>query len=119
MDLPLDQFEKEQEVAALKLAANPMYKRFVPAIVRCRWLEAQAQVRRSLLSAAVAVQLDGRAALKNHTDPVIGGSFDYVGFEGGFELRSKWLLDEKPRSKWYLPSEPLVLLVGRRGTSDR
>jgi hypothetical protein len=76
-------------------------------------------VGRSLLSAAVAVQLDGRAALKNHTDPVIGGSFDCVGFEGGFELRSKWLLDEKLRSKWYLPSEPLVLLVGRRGTSDR
>jgi hypothetical protein len=109
MDLPLDQFEKEQEVAAQKLAANPMYKRFVPAIVGCRRLEAQAQVRRSLLSAAVAVQLDGRAALKNHTDPVIGGSFDYVGFEGGFELRSKW----------HPPSEPLVLIVGRRGTSER
>jgi hypothetical protein len=119
MDLPLDQFEKEQEVAALKLVGNPMYKRFVPAIVRCRWLEAQAQVRRSLLLAALAVQLDGRAALKNHTDPVIGGSFEYVGFEGGFELRSKWRLGEKPRTKWYVPSEPLVLLVGRRGTSDR
>jgi hypothetical protein len=119
MDLPLDQFEKQQEAAALKLAANPMYKRFVPAIVRCRWLEAQAQVRRSLLLAALAVQLDGRAALKNHTDPVVGGSFDYVGFEGGFELSSKWRLGENPRSKWYVPSEPLVLLVGRGRTSDR
>jgi hypothetical protein len=76
-------------------------------------------VRRSLLSAALAVQLDGRAALKNHTDPVIGGSFDCVAFEGGFELRSKWLLEKKPRSKWYLPSEPLVLLVGQGAISDR
>ncbi len=116
MELPLDQFEKEQERAAMKLAANPMYKRFVPGIIRCRWLQAQADVRRALLSAALAVQLDGRDTLKNHPDPVVGGPFEYVAFEGGFALRSKWLPDEKRRSKWKLgPPEPLVLTVGRRG----
>jgi hypothetical protein len=113
MELPLDQFEKEQERAAAKLAANPMYKKFVPAILRCRWLQAQAEVRHALLSAALAVQLAGRAALKNHPDPVDGGSFDYEAFKGGFELRSKWIPDAKLRLKRSLSSEPLVLTVGR------
>jgi hypothetical protein len=116
MELPLDQFEKEQEHAAIKFAANPMYKRFVLGILRCRWHKAQADVRRALLSAALAVQLDGRSALKHHPDPVVGGPFDYVAFKGGFELRSKWKLDEKRRSKWG-PDRPetLVITVGRRG----
>jgi hypothetical protein len=116
MELPLDQFEKEQERAAIKFAANPMYKRFVPGILRCRWHKAQADVRRALLSAAVAVQLDGRDALKHHPDPAVGGPFDYVAFKGGFEVRSKWKLDKKLRSKWVLdPPETLVLTVGWRG----
>jgi hypothetical protein len=116
MELPLDQFEKEQERAATRFAANPMYKRFVPAILRCRWDKAQADVRRALLSAALAVQLDGRDALKNHPDPVAGGPFDYVAFKGGFELRSKWKLDEKPHSTSGLdPRQKLVLIVGQRG----
>jgi len=115
MELPLDQFAGEQERAALKLAANPMYKRFVPAIIRCRWRQAEAGVRRALLSTAVAIQIDGRTALKNHPDPLAGGAFEYVAFEGGFELRSKWQPDEKHRSRWNLGRpEPLVLVVGRR-----
>jgi hypothetical protein len=115
MELPLDQFAKEQERAAIKLAANPMYKRFVPAILRCRWDKARADVRRALLSAALAVQLDGPDALKHHPDPVAGGPFDYVAFKGGFELRSKWKLDEKLSSKSGLdPREKLVLIVGQR-----
>src|SRR5262249_8103645 len=47
MELPLEEFEKEQDRAAAKLAANPMYKKFVPAILRCRWFKAQADVRRA------------------------------------------------------------------------
>jgi hypothetical protein len=115
MELPLQAFEKEQARAAAKLAANPMYKRFVPAILRCRWLQAQADVRRALLSAALAVQLEGRDALKNHPDPVVGGSFAYAALEGGYELRSHWIPDAKLRLKRGLSSEPLVLTVGRVG----
>jgi hypothetical protein len=116
MELPLDQFEQEQERAAIKFAANPMYKRFVPGILRCRWQKAQADVRRALLSAALAVQLDGRDALKLHPDPVAGGPFEYVSLEGGFELRSKCGLDEVLRSKLRLRRpETLVLTVGGRG----
>jgi hypothetical protein len=115
MELPLGRFEKEQERAARKLAANPMYRRFAPPVIRCRWLKAQAEVRRALLSAALAVRLDGKGALKDHPDPVIGGPFGHVAFEGGFELRSKWKPDERVRSKWKLVPEPLVVVVGRRG----
>ena len=62
-------------------------------------LQAQADVRRAQLLAAVDVLLHGRDGLKNHPDPVTGGAFDYVAFEDRFELRSKWKLDEKMRSK--------------------
>src|SRR5262249_17741177 len=115
MELPLEEFEKEQDHAAAQLAANPMYKKFVPAILRCRWFKAQADVRRALLSAALTVQLDGRDALKNHPDPVVGGSFTYVAFDGGYKLRSHWMPDAKLRLKRGVSSEPLVLTVGRIG----
>jgi hypothetical protein len=115
MELPLEEFEKEQDQAAANLAANPMYKRFVPGILRCRWLKAQADVGRALLSAALAVQLEGQGVLKDHPDTVVGGSFDYVAFKDGFELRSKWIPDAKLRAKRSLGSEPLVLTVGRAG----
>jgi hypothetical protein len=118
LDLPLDQFEKEQEREAMKLAANPMYQIFVPAIIRCRWLQAEADVRRALLSAALAVQLDGQGALKPYSDPVVGGPLEYVAFDGGFELRSRWKVDDQSRSKWKLGAEfarPVTLTVGRHG----
>jgi hypothetical protein len=105
LDLPPEQFEKEFEREAKRQAGNPVFKLFFPALPQCRWAEARADVRRALLSAAVAVRLDGEGALKKHPDPVGGGPFEYVPFEGGFELRSKWKRDPKP----------LTLTVGRRG----
>jgi hypothetical protein len=105
LDLPPEQFEKEFDREAKKQAGNPVFKLFFPALPKCRWAEARADVRRALLTAALAVRLDGEVALKKHPDPVGGGPFDYVPFEGGFELRSKWKRDAKP----------LALTVGRRG----
>jgi hypothetical protein len=89
LDLPPDQFVKHFEQHEMKQAGNPVFKLLFPAIVKVRWAQARADVRRALLVAALAVQLDGRDALKDYPDPVIGGSFEYVAFEGGFELRSK------------------------------
>jgi len=43
--------------------------------------------------------------LKKHPDPIAGEPFEYAGFDGGFELRSKW----KPGDK------PMTLTVGRHG----
>jgi hypothetical protein len=105
MDLPLDQFEKEFEAESKKYADNPVFKMFFPAVAKCRLQQARADVRRALLGAAIAVQIDGRDALKNHPDPVVGGPFEYTAFDGGFELRSKM---KQPDGK------ALILTVGKR-----
>jgi hypothetical protein len=84
---------------------------------KVRLAHARIAVRRALLAAALAVRLDGRDALKDHPDPVIGGPFEYVASEGGFELRSKWTVSATLRAKWKLDdrlSGSLLLAVGRR-----
>jgi len=97
MDLPLDQFEKEWEREEIKRTGNPVFKRLFPPMPKIRRAQARTEVRRALLSAAFAVQLNGPDALKNHPDPVVGGPFGYVAFDGGFELRSKLKqTDDKP-----------------------
>jgi hypothetical protein len=117
--LPLNQFEEGFEREVKKQNGNPVFHVFFPALDRVRWSHARMDVRRALLSAALGVQLDGREALMKRPDPVVGGSFEYTAFEGGFELRSKLKLDEKLRTKWKLvderAAEPLALTVGRRG----
>jgi hypothetical protein len=105
LELPPEQFEKEYEREAKKRAGNPVFKVFFPALVKCRQSQARADVRRALLSAALAVRLDGPGALRKHPDPVGGGPFEYSPFEGGFELRSKFKVEDKP----------LSLTVGRQG----
>jgi hypothetical protein len=105
MDLPLDEFNKEFELETKNQANNPVFKVFFPAIPHCRRSQARADIRRALFAAAIAVQLGGQDALKTHPDPVVGGSFEYVAFEGGFELHSKW---KHPAEK------PLGLTVGQR-----
>jgi RNA polymerase sigma factor (sigma-70 family) len=117
LGLPPDQVDRELEREETKLAGNPVFKLFAPVLHNIRWRQARADVRRSLLSAALAVRLDGREALKNHPDPVVGGPFEYVAFEGGFELRSRFKPDEKLLAKWKLTPDdkPLALTAGRRG----
>jgi hypothetical protein len=102
--LPLAQFEREFERETARQAGNPVFKLFFPAVAKVRHSQARAEVRRALLSAAFAVQLDGPEALKTHPDPVAGGPFVYTRFTGGFELRSKFGQD----------GQPLALTAGRR-----
>jgi hypothetical protein len=103
--LPLAQFEKEFERETRRQAGNPVFKLFFPAVANVRKSQARAEVRRALISAAFAVQVDGLDALKANPDPVVGGPFEYTKFAGGFELRSKFGQD----------GHPLSLIVGRRG----
>jgi hypothetical protein len=105
LDLPPDQVAKEFKRAEKGLAGNPVYKLFAPVLHNIRVRRAEADVRRALLAAALAVRLDGPDVLKKHSDPVGGGPFEYVPFEGGFELLSKFKVEDKP----------LSLTVGRRG----
>ncbi|MFL5338870.1 MAG: hypothetical protein ACJ8F7_01785 [Gemmataceae bacterium] len=105
LGLPVQQFNEEFTAEVKKRAAtNPVIRELFPALERVRTAQARIDVRRALLSAALAVQTGGKDALKNHADPVAGGPFDYVALEGGFELRSKARLDNKP----------LTLVVGKR-----
>jgi hypothetical protein len=118
LELPLDQAAKEWDREVQKQAGNQVFQWVFPALHRVRLAQLRADVRRALLMAAIAVQLDGRDALKNHADPVVGGPFDYVAFAGGFELRSKWQVDEQLRSQWKLDerlTKSLTLTVGVRG----
>jgi hypothetical protein len=118
LDLPGGQFEKEWLRQERKRGDNAVFRLFAPVLQAVRVRQARADIRRALLSAALAVQQGGKDALKKHPDPVAGGSFDHEAFEGGFELRSRWKPDEKQRSKWGLSerlSQPLALTVGRRG----
>jgi hypothetical protein len=97
LDLPLDDFDKEWKAEAKKRMGNPVFKEVFLSISKVRRTDARMEVRRALLSAALAVQVEGRDALKNHPDPVVGGPFDYIAFEGGFELRSRLTgQDDKP-----------------------
>jgi hypothetical protein len=118
LDLPLDQFQKDWEVQEAKLAGNPVFKVIFPAVAKLRWSQARTDVRRALLSAALAVRLEGPAALKNHPDPIVGGPFEYVPFEGGFKLRSSLKADDNLRAKWKLDewlTTPLEFTAGPRG----
>jgi hypothetical protein len=103
--LPLARFEEEFVRETARQAGNPVFKLFFPAVAKVGQSQARAEVRRALLSAAFAVQLEGPDALKTHLDPVAGGPFEYTRFAGGFELRSKFGQD----------AHPLSLTVGRRG----
>jgi hypothetical protein len=105
LDLPLDEFQKAFEEETKKQEKNPVFKVFFPAMAKVRQAKARADVRRALLAAALDVQLGGQDALKNHTDPVVGGPFEYVPFDGGFELHSKF----KGQN-----DKPLTLTVGSR-----
>jgi hypothetical protein len=115
-DRPLDQFEKEQERAATRYGANPLFQTLTPGIIKVRQAQARADIRRALLAAAIELQLGGRDALKdalkNHPDPVIGGSFEYQEFPGCYELRSKWKQGSRPL---YSGDAPLALTIGQRG----
>jgi hypothetical protein len=104
LTLPLGEFEKEFAVETKRQAGNPVFKLFFPAVAKVRQSQARAEIRRALLAAAFAVQLDGPDALNAHPDPVAGGPFEYTKFPGGFELRSKFESQ----------NAPLVLSVGRR-----
>jgi hypothetical protein len=116
LELPLDEFSKAYD-DVMTPGGNPVVGLLFPALPRVRVAKLRVDLRRALLSAAIAIQLDGKDALKKHPDPVVGGSFEYIPFKGGFELRSKWKLDEKLRSKWKLGEQfaaPVKLTIGRR-----
>jgi hypothetical protein len=89
LKLPIAEFEKAFERESARQAENPVFRVFFPAILKCRQSLARMEVYQALLAAAFAVQLDGRGALANHPNPVVGSPFEYIPIQGGYELGSK------------------------------
>jgi hypothetical protein len=102
--LPLDQFDSEWKREESSRSSNPLFSKLFGAFPRIRRVQARTNARRTLLQAALAVQLEGPDALKKVPDP-FDGAFDYVPFDGGFELRSKMLQTD---------NKPVSLTVGNR-----
>jgi hypothetical protein len=107
--LPPDELEKAFEAEQKRMDKNPVFKVLVPGVVNGRLAEAGWETRRAMLKAAIAVQLDGKEALKAHPDPFGDGPFAFEAFNGGFELQSKLKFkDEK------CTPPPPTLTVGKR-----
>jgi hypothetical protein len=102
--LPLDQFDSEWKREESSRSSNPLFSKLFGAFPRIRGVQARTDARRTLVQAALAVQLEGPVALKKVPDP-FDGAFDYVPFAGGFELRSKMVQAD---------NKPVSLTVGRR-----
>ena len=66
-------------------------------------------MRRSLRKAAFAILIDGADAVKTQRDPFGDGPLEYLPFDGGFELRSKFKVQDKQVS----------LTVGRRKEKEK
>ena len=94
--LPPGQFEKDYN-RQLNSGAdpNPLILHYTVVLPQLRWAEAYNRARRRLLHAAIAVQLDGPAALDRFDDR---DTFVYVPLEHGFRLESELKDDRGPIS---------------------
>jgi hypothetical protein len=102
--LPPGQFEKAWDALDKKAAGNPVSHLLFPAVNHVRQAEDRLLTRRALRKAALAILIDGPDAAKTQRDPFGDGPFEYIPFDGGFELRSKFKAQDKQVS----------LTVGRR-----
>ncbi len=104
MSLPMEEFNtvvKQRVEPAVE--ANPLGKVLFASITAAREAEAVQHCRHALLRAAVDVVKRGKDAVRDHPDPFGQGPFQYMPFDGGFELRSQWQ---------YAPKKWLSLTVG-------
>jgi hypothetical protein len=101
--LPPGEFEKAWDALDKKAAGNPVSHLLFPAVNHVRQAEDRLLTRRALRKAALAILIDGPDAAKTQSDPFGNGPFEYIPFDGGFELRSKFKAQDKPVS----------LMVGR------
>jgi hypothetical protein len=82
---------------------SPMAAYLLPAIAKLIPTQRRAQTQRALFQAALAIVEGGPDRLKDVKDPSGDGPFEYRALDGGFELKSKLLVKDKP----------LTLTVGR------
>lgn len=100
--LPPDQFEKEYNRRFQDAAhPNPLIVHYTVVLPRIRWAQAYNYTRRRLLQAAIAIQLEGPAALARFTER--GDVFLFVPEQHGFRLESELKDDQGPI---FLSTEP-------------
>ena len=95
----LPQKEFEEQYPAFKEKAqkdNPLAGLLLPAIDKVRNKDNHQRARMEMLLAAIAIAHDGPDAAKKTKDPFGDGPFEYKAFDGGFELKSKLLFEDKP-----------------------
>lgn len=68
-----------------------------------REFQAMEDVDFALLTAGIAVRLDGEASLKDHPDPSSGKPFVYRKVSGGYELESSFRYKGEPRKLTFAP----------------
>jgi hypothetical protein len=98
LDLPPGEFEKAYEQLHKKEKDNPVSKLLFPAVQAVRQAEDRLLTRRALFKAALAILIEGPDAAKSQRDPFGDGPFEYLPFDGGFELKSKFKAQDKPVS---------------------
>jgi hypothetical protein len=97
--LPTDRFEAGFTALNDKTkAADPLAELFIPmkGLGGLRKRDAEMRARMALLRAAVAVAQGGPEKRKAFRDPFGDGPFDYRALQGGFELKSKLLIQGRP-----------------------
>lgn len=99
--LPPEQFQKDYDRQfSGDAGSNPLILHYTVVLPRLRWAEAYNRTRRRLLEAAIAVQLDGPAALDQFSD---GETFVFAPLKHGFCLESELKDDRGPI---FLSTEP-------------
>jgi len=97
--LPPEEFERDYKLQLSSQAdPNPLITRYTPSLPSLRWAEAYHQTRLTLLRAAIAVQLEGPAALVHFNDPYRDDLFAYIPLDHGFRLESELTDNNGPLS---------------------
>jgi hypothetical protein len=97
VSLPKQEFDTQYaEFEKRAKAAAPMTSVLLPTMDKLVAKQDRNTARMALLLAAIAVANDGPDALAKIDDPFGDGPFEYRKLDGGFELKSALVVDEKP-----------------------
>jgi hypothetical protein len=94
---PAKEFDAEYPAYAKKAAAaNPVAALLLPAMQNVAAAERRNLTQRALLRSAITIVQGGAEKAKETMDPFGDGPFEYRAFDGGFELKSKFVYKGNP-----------------------
>src|SRR5262245_2562587 len=102
--LPAKEFDAQYPAYHKQTAeANPAAALLMPALEKVAASERRNRTQRALFRAAISIVQGGADKVKETMDPFGDGPFEYRAFDGGFELKSKYVYK----------GQPVTLTVGR------